>query len=139
MLSLEVPISFGNSAFQFSTDSTLTSYEKDWVFYLMSSLTGRDTCFLTATPGSDPPVSPPSSPAAQATLPSPQASFSVPAGPYVELSPTSAMNLAAIADFEHHRDEQRPIAEGGDDGAVVDILRQSDSSPTVPPGQVSLK
>ena len=82
-------------------------------------------------------MSPPSSPAAHTTLPSPQASFSVPAGPYVELSLTSAMNLAAIAGFEQPRDEQRPIAGGGDDGDVEDILRQSDTSPTVHPGQVS--
>ena len=83
---------------------------------------------------SNPPVSsyspppstlPPSSSASQATSPPPRGFFSVPAGPYVELSPTSAANLAAVAAFEHPDGEQHPIAGGGDDQAV-------------PPGQVLL-
>ena len=137
--------------FFLSTDATLNAFEKDWVVYLMASLTGSDASFLSATTDVDQSL-PPSSPtkayqdsprsrvllasnqpvstsspspstlpstslASQATSSSPRVLFSVPAGPYVELSPTSASNLAA---FQHPDGEQNPVAASGcGDGSTL--------------------
>ena len=127
--------SISSHIFKFSTGNTLSTFETDWLVYLVEAFTGAKASFLTLTAlgSSEPQLLKTSFPSeAKSSPPSSAAEMSftvsVPAVSNMELSPTSAISLAALATFQEPQIEHLPLAHGDGNLQTVDALKQPGSA-----------